>query len=107
VDGLTMLNVRLLPPTSVVSQRIIVKGRVYAGRPGEARDVPDMDADVLANNGWTKLSLSGPTSSRTTTNHTVHPPYVASRGLIYFDTTLGEPIVHDGQTWRTFAGAAA
>jgi hypothetical protein len=101
-----MLTVRMLPPTAVAQQTINVKGRTYTGRPGEVRDVPDMDADVLANNGWTRAALSGPTTSRPLAT-TLSPPYTATPGFLYFDTTLGAPVIFDGARWRTFAGAAA
>jgi hypothetical protein len=97
----------MLPAVAVVHQTVTVNGRSYCGRPGEAKDIPDHDAPALEANGWTKVSLSGPTSARPTTNHNDHPPYFAARGLTYFDTTLGAPLVHDGQTWRTFSGARA
>ena len=101
------MNVRMLPPAAVIGQSLTVNGRSYHGTPGSAQDVPDMDAPPLSANSWIRVAISGPTTARPTTNPNTAPPYVAAPGLIFFDTTLSAPVVFDGQTWRTFAGASA
>lgn len=95
------LNFRMLPPTAVGQQSVAVNGRNYSGAPGSVVDVPDFDATVLGANGWTKVALSGPTSARPTTNPTTAPPYCATRGLQFYDTTISKLIAFDGQTWRS------
>jgi hypothetical protein len=95
-----MATFRMLPPTSVSQQTRVVNGRSYSGAPGAAIDIVDCDAEVLSSNGWTKVSLSGPTSARPSPNQGVSPPYLASPGFHYFDTSLGEVVVYDGAAWR-------
>jgi hypothetical protein len=102
-----MATFRMLPPINVTQQTITANGRLYSGAPGTAQDVPDMDAGVLAANGWVKVSISGPTSARPSTNPNVSAPYTAARGVIFYDTTLSEVVIFEGATWRTPAGASA
>ena len=101
------MNVRMLPPVAVTGRNLTVNGRNYASTPGNAVDVPDMDASPLSANSWIRVVLSGPTTARPTTNPNTAPPYVAAPGLVFYDTTLSAPVIFDGQTWRTFAGASA
>jgi hypothetical protein len=100
------MNFRMLPSTKVGQQAVVANGRTYAGTPGSAQDIPDSDSGVLAANGWTKVSLSGPTSARPSPND-LSPPYIAGVGVIFYDTTISAPVVFDGQTWRTFIGVSA
>src|SRR5579871_6225092 len=100
-------TVRMLPPVAATGQNLTVNGRNYASTPGHAVDAPDMDAAILGANGWTRVALSGPTTARPTTNPNTAPPYVAAPGVVFYDTTLSAPVIFDGATWRTFAGASA
>jgi hypothetical protein len=93
-----MPNVRLLPPTNVQQQKIIVNGRPYAAAPGAVLDAPDFDTAMLCANGFTRVAEVGPTSAR---------PAKPFKGSHYVDTTVGAIIISDGATWRTVAGAAA
>ncbi len=102
-----MPTFRMLPPINVGQQAITANGRPYSGTPVTAQDVPDMDAGILAANGWVRVALSGPTTARPSANPTVTPPYTAARGLHFYDTTLGAVVIFDGATWRTPAGASA
>ena len=97
----------MLPPVAVISQSIVANGRTYAGTPGNAYDVPDLDAGILAANGWTRVCPSGPTTSRPTTNPNSAPPYFAAPGFRYYDTTISTEVIWDGATWRTIAGVSA
>jgi hypothetical protein len=83
-----MPTFRMLPPTSVAQQIRTVNGRTYSGAPGQAVDIVDFDAEVLTANGWTKVSLSGPTTSRPSPTLGATPPYLAVPGLDFLDTTL-------------------
>lgn len=97
---------RMLPPVSVGQQTQAVNGRRYSAAPGAAVDVPDMDASVLAANGWITCAPSGTTAQRPTTNPNTNPPYVAAPNFRYFDTTISALIFWDGATWRDPAGNA-
>jgi hypothetical protein len=97
----------MLPSINVTQQTITANGRLYSGAPGTAQDVPDMDAGVLAANGWIRVALSGLTTARPSANPTVTPPYIAARGLHFYDTTLGALVIFDGAVWRIPAGASA
>ena len=102
-----MATFRMLPSINVSQQTITANGRSYSGAPGTAQDVSDMDAGILAANGWIKVALSGPTTARPSANPTVTPPYTAARGLHFYDTTLSAVVIFDGATWRTPAGVSA
>jgi len=78
-----------------------VNGRSYTWSPGFVVDVADFDASVLGANGWTQVGLSGPTSARPTTNPNTNAPYVAARGVQFYDTTIAKLITFDGQAWRS------
>jgi hypothetical protein len=97
----------MFPAVSVGQQTIVANGRTYSAVPGTAQDVPDIDAAVLAANGWTKVCLSGPTSARPAFDPYSTAPYSAGRGVVYYDTTLSEFVISDGETWRTVAGVSA
>jgi hypothetical protein len=97
----------MFPPIEIVYQTTVANGRTYTGAPGSYQDVPDIDAGILAANGWTKACVSGPTSARPSTNPNTTPPYLAAAGFVYYDTTLSEFVIHDGATWRTVAGVSA
>jgi hypothetical protein len=96
----------MLPPVSVSQQTQTVNGRLYSAAPGVAVDVPDMDAPVLAANGWVMCAPSGTTAQRPTTNPNTNPPYVAAPNFEYFDTTISKLIFWDGATWRDPTGSA-
>jgi hypothetical protein len=89
------MNIRMLPPTSVSKQTIIVSGRSYSSSPGNVVDVLDSDASQLQANGWVWVAASGPTSARPTGTLGL---YSAAAGQLYFDTTLNKTIVSDGTT---------
>ena len=94
------MNWRMLGPVAVAAQSFTVNGRAYSGSAGHVYDILDADADVLGANGWVKVAVSGPTTSRPTTGQAVNPNYYAAPGVRYFDTTLEKLIVFDGATWR-------
>jgi hypothetical protein len=96
----------MLPSPSIGQQTQTVNGRVYSAAPGVAVDVPDMDAPVLAANGWITCAPSGTTAQRPTINPTANPPYIAAPNFEYFDTTLSKLIFFDGVTWRDVSGNA-
>jgi hypothetical protein len=100
------MTFRMLPPPVLSQQTVVVNGRTYTGQPGAAIDVVDFDAAVLGANGWAKVALSGPTSARPSLNQNAGPPYAASRGLHFYDTSISALIVFDGATWRNPAGTA-
>jgi hypothetical protein len=90
----------MLPAVAVAQQSLIVNGRKYAGTPGSAIDVPDMDARLLGSNGWVVVAPSGPTASRPSINPNLSAPYTAAVGSEFYDTTLSKLIIFDGATWR-------
>jgi hypothetical protein len=92
------------PPYGVGYQTVVANGRTYNGVPGTSQDIPDFDAAVLAANGWTKVSLVGPTSSRPNSSMNAFLP---NRIDVYFDTTLGTSIKWDGQVWRRIDTSAS
>jgi len=82
----------MLPSIAQTGQmNMSVNGRNYKQALGNFVDVLDMDAATLCANGWVRVCLSGPTASRPSTNPNLTPPYTASNGMIYFDTTLSAP----------------
>lgn len=100
------LNFRMLPPSAVINQTVVVNGRTFTGAPGSVFDILDCDAAVLAANGWIKIALSGPTSARPSTNPNLSPPYLAAPGLQFYDTSLAKIVVFDGAIWRDLTGSA-
>lgn len=90
---------RVMPSPDVRYQTIVAYGQTYTGTPGDVFDVPESHGLILAGNGWTLVSLSGPTSMRPDGRSDIA---VNRRGpgTAYFDTTLSKPIVFDGATWR-------
>lgn|SRR4051794_9796145 len=99
-----MPAIRMLPPPSVAFQSMTANGRSYSAAPGSTVDVIEGDAQVLGANGWVWITPSGPTSARPVNKD---GPYAAARGSLFYDTTLGALIVHDGATWRSPATGAA
>lgn len=105
-----MPTYRMLPPAVVAGQPVtsqqsmVVNGRAYAGTPGGAIDVPDMDGAVLAANGWIKVAASGTTAQRPTSTSA---PVAAAPSVHYFDTSIDKLIVYDGITWRDPATGSA
>ena len=93
---------RMFPPNNVAQQTITANGRQYSGTLGSAQDIPDMDAGILAANGWTKVCLVGPTSSRP--NATMNG-FLPNRIDHFYDTTIAKTIMWDGQNWRDIATA--
>jgi hypothetical protein len=98
------LNFRMLPPAAVGQQTQTINGRRYSAAPGNAVDVPDMDAPTLGANGWITCAPSGTTAQRPTTNPNTNPPYVAAPNFEFYDTTISKLIFWDGATWRDPAG---
>jgi hypothetical protein len=86
-------------------QAATANSRTYSCAPGLSIDVVDFDAIQLVAVGWIKVAASGPTSSRPPTNPTVMPPYVAIKDARYFDVTINQLIIFDGQAWRNPAGS--
>jgi hypothetical protein len=87
-----------VPPYGVSYQTVVANGRIYGPlSPGSYQDVIDIDAAILAANGWTKVCMSGPTSSRP--NATMNS-FLPNRIDHYLDTTLSKVVAFDGQTWR-------
>jgi hypothetical protein len=62
------MNFRMFPPVALPEQTVTVNGRTYTGSPGSVQDIPDIDAEILGANGWTKVCLSGATAARPSTN---------------------------------------
>ena len=98
------MNFRMWPPYGVGYQTIVANGRTYTGVPGTSQDVADIDAAILAANGWTKVVLVGPTSSRPNASMNAFLP---NRIDHFYDTTIAKTIQWDGQTWRDIATANA
>jgi hypothetical protein len=97
---------RMLPAAAVGQQNQIVNGRSYSGTPGNAVDIPDSDAAVLAANGWVIVAPSGPTSARPTPS-ALSAPYIAGISTKFYDTTIAAMIVFDGATWRSPVNGSA
>lgn len=97
------MTTRMMPPDGtnmkVGMQSITINGRLYKVSPGGTVDVNDIDAGILALNGWIPIGQVGTTAQR---------PSGLAGGLIkvYVDTTLNKPIFHDGNTWRDHTGTA-
>ena len=98
-----MPNYRMMPPAIVAGgpvtsqQSMTVNGRNYSGAPGSVADIPDVDAQVLAANGWVKVGASGATAQRPTSTSA---PFKAAPGAQYWDTSLSKLIFFDGVAWR-------
>jgi hypothetical protein len=89
------------PNPAITGNPINVNGRIYpAVSPGTVVDVPDFDAPTLVANGYTRIAISGPTSSRPTTNQVSGGLYYAAPGVSFLDTTISKWICWDGATWR-------
>ena len=101
-----MLMKRLLPPLSVAMQTQSPFGRRYSAAPGVVVDVNPPDADILAANGWTHVSLSGATADRPKGTGCLNLND-ARRGVHFFDTDVGAMLVFDGSSWRNVATGAA
>lgn len=95
------LRVRLLPPITPGWMQTTAYGRSYTGTVGVPVTVNQGDAGILEANGWTRIALSGPTSSRLRVGS-----FELSRGLQMWDEDLGILIQWDGATWRDLSGNA-
>jgi hypothetical protein len=93
-----MTTHRMMPPPNGAATR--VNGRSYACAVGATIDVPDFDADLLEDNGWTKAAQGGVGA---TAARPVNPP----RKTVFHDSTLAKNIVWDGKTWRDPDSGAA
>ena len=91
------MNYRMLVPEDPRYLTRVANGRTYAGSPGAIVVVPDFDGTVLGANGWSFLTLSGPTTMRPSGEIGLYP---ALPGTRFFDETLSLPIVFDGVVWR-------
>jgi|HubBroStandDraft_2_1064218.scaffolds.fasta_scaffold198539_4 hypothetical protein len=79
---------------------IVVNGRTYTAALGASLQVPAMDGSVMIENGWTAFGrFSGTTAQRPVAPN-------VSRGVLYYDTTVGHIIVWDGATWRDHDGSS-
>src|SRR5579862_3390688 len=102
---MALRTVRLLAPiaTGATPNPLLtqtVNGRTYSVAANSYLDVPAMDADLLAANGWLRVgTFSGPTTSRPLLSD---PDMrgLTMRGLTYFDATLGYVLTFDGANWR-------
>jgi hypothetical protein len=83
-----MPTFRMLPAVLPSHQTRIANGRTYSALTGVALDVADCDAEILSANHWTKIELSGPTVSRPSSLTGGSPPYQATSGMKFLDTTL-------------------
>lgn len=93
--------VRVLPPAGGVSSPQPANGRSYDPAVASYQDVPYMDAQVLAANGWTAIAPVGTSDARpVTSGPTSGNPEVATRGSRFVDTAIGKLIVFDGVAWR-------
>ncbi len=105
-----MTTYRMFPPPTLPlgasTTTSTVNGRTYSGAPGTTVDVIDMDAFVLAANGWLRVAQVGATSARPVHNSSIVGD--VTTGMRFLDTTLGYEIVLDsGGTWRNPATNAA
>ena len=90
-------NNRFLGPKGGAAT-LMFNGRAYSVAAGSTIDVPNMDAQICAANGWVQIGNgSGTTAQRPAL------PYV---GQLYVDTTLGYMVVFEGTAWRNPATAA-
>lgn len=105
--SIQMASFLMFPPIAVALQVVVANGRSYASTPGHAVTVPDMDAGVLAANGWVRVMLTGTTAQRPSSNPTVAPGFTAAIGTHYYDATIPAVVVFDGATWRGMNGASA
>jgi hypothetical protein len=91
-------TVRFLGPKANAAT-LTFNGRSYSVAAASTIDVPTMDAQICAANGWVQSgSGSGTTAQRPS------KPYI---GQIYLDTTLAYAVVWEGAAWRNPATAAA
>jgi hypothetical protein len=90
-------TVRFLGPKANAAT-LTFNGRSYSVAAASTIDVPNMDAQICAANGWVMIGGSGATAARPSN------PYV---GQTYVDTTLGYVVVWEGAAWRNPATAAA
>ena len=86
---------RLMPPADGNHPTITVNQRTYTCALGATVDVPDQDALIMINNGWTTASTGG-------VGVTAARPSAASvgKGGEFHDSTLGYTIKSDGRVWR-------
>jgi hypothetical protein len=86
------------PATPIGGTTTTITHTTYKAAPGQVLDVPDADAQALANVGWSIIGAVGPTSSRQAT--------VVPTTPIHVDTTLGTILYYDGAAYRDNAGKA-
>jgi hypothetical protein len=97
-----MLMKRLLPPLNVAMQTQSPNGRRYSAAPGTVLDVFPPDADMLAANGWTHVSLVGSTADRPKGTGGLNLND-ARPGVHFYDTDIAAMLVFDGANWRNVA----
>jgi hypothetical protein len=91
-------NLRFIGPRGAAAS-LVINGRAYSVAASSTIDVPNMDAQVCAANGWVKIADgSGTTAQRPAAPHV---------GQTYVDTTLGYVVCWEGAAWRNPATAAA
>jgi hypothetical protein len=91
------MNIRMLGPAAVAMQQRVVNGRSYSASAGQEVDVIDVDAQILAANGWIWVAPSGTTAQRPVGSL---GPYQATEGSTFFDASLGYVIKYAGGAWR-------
>lgn len=94
-------TVRMNPPLLTTGLNPIqISGRTY-GPTSMPVDMPEQDADVASQNGWTWVAYVGPTSARPTDRD---PDFQAGvpDGLQFIDSTLGAFLIWDQgeKAWR-------
>lgn len=90
-----MQNIRMLPPVSGETS-ITFNGRTYSCAVGSYLDVPEVDARVLAANGWRSLGQN----CRGVGATTARPTDYLRAGDTFIDTTLSAVVQWDGAAWR-------
>jgi hypothetical protein len=102
-----MTTYRMISPGKTPNSPILANGRTYSQTPGQAINVEAADEPILSAAGWITIGQSGPTAARPTSSsadmYSLNNP--ASR--VFYDTTLGKVIFHDGAVWRDPANGSA
>lgn len=94
-----MPTIRVMPPADGTRSPITVNGRTYRCALDSTIDVEDHDARILTANGWTAVANGGVGASTAR-------PAKPTKGLMFFDSTLGKMIQYDGKVWRDPANGA-
>ena len=102
-----MTSFRMISPGKNPLSPVTANGRVYPQTPGQAINVTPADEPILSASGWTTIGQSGTTEERPTNLSPGLYGLSNPGSRIYFDTSLGKIIYHDGVTWRDPATGSA